>query len=138
LPLLLSFWPREATDSVRLWKKRNANSSINSFKAHWRTNQIEQHMTLMHKERWGEYSDLSGKDKGTFFSGPSQFIYANTLDAHMDVDTGALLSWLDKAIVSDVIGGMLFDPAESEEKREKALSILNGSTMVQVTRETTS
>jgi hypothetical protein len=77
----------------------------------------------MHKEKWGEYSDLSGKDKGTFFSGQSHFIYANTLDAHMDVDTGALLSWLDKAIVSDVIGGMLFDPAESEEKREKALSI---------------
>jgi hypothetical protein len=49
--------------------------------------------------------------------------YANTLDAHLDIDTGALFFWLDTTIVSDVIGGMLFDPEESEENQEKALSI---------------
>jgi hypothetical protein len=45
-----------------------------------------------------------------FLQWHSQVPYANTLDALLDIDTGALLFWLDMKIVSDVIGGMLFDP----------------------------
>jgi hypothetical protein len=44
----------------------------------------------MHKENWGKYSDMPDKDGETIFSGQSQLPLANTLDAHIAVDTAAL------------------------------------------------
>jgi hypothetical protein len=62
------------------------------------------------------------KDKEAFFSDHSQVPYARTLDAHLDIDTGAICFWLNMTIVSDIIGRMLFDPEERGERQEKALS----------------
>jgi hypothetical protein len=49
--------------------------------------------------------------------------YVNTLKAHVDVGCAALYFWVNENIVPDLSGGMLFDPMESYETVENALSV---------------
>jgi hypothetical protein len=53
---------------------------------------------------------------------PDDVAYVNTLDAHLDKGE-SLLFWVRRNIVNRVIGNLLFDPTESDEKVEAALSI---------------
>jgi hypothetical protein len=78
---------------------------------------------LMHKEKWAEHSDLSGKDKEIFLQCPDAGALYQRIGCALRCRRWRLLFWLDMTIISDVIGGMLFDPTESNEKQEKALSI---------------
>lgn len=45
--------------------------------------------------------------------------HANTMDDHVNNLNGVLMFSLDKAIVVDIIGGLLFDPKESKERRRE-------------------
>jgi hypothetical protein len=45
------------------------------------------------------------------------------LEAHVDVGCAAKYFWVNENIVSNLIGGILFDPMESDEMVENALSI---------------
>jgi hypothetical protein len=49
--------------------------------------------------------------------------YANTLDAHLDDISRAMFFWISEDIAVKVLGEMLFDPLESNENVEAALSI---------------
>jgi hypothetical protein len=49
--------------------------------------------------------------------------YANTIDAHLDDSSRAMFFWISEDIVVTVLGEMLFDPFESKQNVESALSI---------------
>jgi hypothetical protein len=52
----------------------------------------------------------------------NEVAYGNTLDAHLD-EGESLFFWVRRNIVNCVVGDLLFDPNESDEKVEAALSI---------------
>jgi hypothetical protein len=65
-----------------------------------------------------------GPRKRCFFCGKlgSRVPYVNTMDAHVEVDGETFYFWVSEKIVTNVIGEMLFDPNESDEKIENVLS----------------
>jgi hypothetical protein len=61
--------------------------------------------------------------KKKFFEvSPKNVPYVDTLDAHLDTGE-SLFFWVRRNIVNRVIGDMLFDPRDLEEKVEAAWSI---------------
>jgi hypothetical protein len=96
---------------------------VKHFGKPWRTDAFLQHLRKQHGEKWKEYesSDMAAREK--FYEVSTKAVaYGNTLDAHLD-EGESLLFWVRRTIVNRVVGEMLFDPNESDEMVEAALSI---------------
>jgi hypothetical protein len=113
----------EADAAGKKSKSKNKTNIVKQFSPPWRTDAYTQHLKLAHKEKWAEYAYLDSAAKDAFFEGGSCVPYANTLDAHLEDSSGAMFFWISKDIVVKVLGEMLFDPLESSENVESALSI---------------
>jgi hypothetical protein len=113
----------EAAAADKKSKAKNNTNIVKQFSPPWRTEAYTQHLKLAHLEKRAEYGDLDAAAKDLFFEGGSCVPYANTVDAHLVDSSGEMLIWISKDIVVKVLGEMLFDPLESSEKFESALSI---------------
>jgi hypothetical protein len=114
---------REAQPELLAASKRRPISSVKQFGKPWRTDAFLQPLRKQHGEKWKEYdnSDVAAREK--FFElSPDAVAYVNTLDAHLDKGESPFF-WLRRNIVNRVIGDLLCDQTESDEKIEVALSI---------------
>jgi hypothetical protein len=114
--------PQTAT-AGRKNKKGTYSISVKHFSPPWRTDPFTQHLKLAHKEKRAEYAEFRAAAKDAFFDGGSCMPYASTLDAHRDNRSEDIFFWISKEIVVRMLGDMLFNPLESNEKVESALSI---------------
>jgi hypothetical protein len=114
---------REAQPELLAAGKRGPVSSVKHFGKPWRTDAFLQHLRKQHGERLKEYdvSDVGARVK-FFVLSPDDVAYVNTLYAHLDTGE-SLFFWVRRNIVNRVIGDLLFDPIESDEKVEAALNI---------------
>jgi hypothetical protein len=69
----------------------------------------EKHFNLLQRKKFFEVST-------------NEVAYGNTLDAHLDAGA-SLFFWVRRNILNCVVGDLLFDPNESDEKFEAALGM---------------
>jgi hypothetical protein len=114
---------REAQPELLAAGKEGPVSSVKHFGKPWRTDTFLQHLWNQHGVKWKAYniSDLTSREN--FFEvSPDDVAYVDTLDAHLDTGEN-LFFWVRRNVVSSVIGDLVFDPTEYDEKIEAALSI---------------
>jgi hypothetical protein len=62
-----------------------------------------------------------GRDRVVFRLG-FRVPYVNAMEAHVDIGCAVLYFWVNENILSNVIGGMIYDPMEYDVKVENALT----------------
>jgi hypothetical protein len=75
-------------------------------------------LETQHRQSWDEYSQLNKEEKDVFFKKSGRAPYLNTLDAHFaseSVGQRALIFNIEKGIVENLVGGMIY--AELEESK---------------------
>ena len=104
-------------------RKRKITENTKYFTKPFRVDNYKSHLKT-HKLKWAEYQALSKEEKRAFFDLEPEK-YVNTLPAHYDIERKENLFCFDADIVETLIGGMLFDLDDEEERmtKERALSI---------------
>ncbi|KAG7390694.1 hypothetical protein PHYBOEH_006947 [Phytophthora boehmeriae] len=124
----------EAFDKeVQVGAKRKRTSRIRVFTAPWRPDNMKRHMEQQHPSRWSDYLKLGDNDKCVFFSNPRPLREDSTQPSSAG-DVGSVPSDLtppssvtavagqfrsflvDKNIVEDLIGDILFGAAGGERR----------------------
>jgi hypothetical protein len=114
---------REAQPELLAAGKEGPVSSVKHFGKPWRTDTFLQHLWNHHGVKWKAYNTSDATSRENFFEvSPDDVAYVGTLDAHQDTGE-SLFFWVRRNVVSSVMGDLEFDPTESDEKIEAALSI---------------
>ncbi|KAH6583989.1 hypothetical protein BASA61_007792 [Batrachochytrium salamandrivorans] len=92
--------------------KRKATSRVKYFDC-FRTDNYIQHLQQQHQWKWAEYDKLQSFAERDMFFNDVQVPFVNTLEAHFERN-GALYFTVNKSIVKDIIGGLLFHPDDME------------------------
>ncbi|KAH6582640.1 hypothetical protein BASA60_001827 [Batrachochytrium salamandrivorans] len=92
--------------------KRKATSRVKYFDC-FRTDNYIQHLQQQHQWKWAEYDKLQSSAERDMFFNDVQAPFVNTLEAHFERN-GALYFTVNKSIVKDIIGGLLFHPDDME------------------------
>jgi hypothetical protein len=94
--------------------KRPALRTVKTFTPTWRTDTFLQHLKVQHADKWAHYSASSVEERKALFENNGT-PFVNTLPSHLDTGDPTFF-WIKKEIVKDVIGCLLFDPAECEDQ----------------------
>jgi hypothetical protein len=114
---------REAQPKLLEAEKRWPTSSVKHFGKPWKTDALLQHLRKQHGEKWKAYDSSYMAAREKFFEvSTNEVAYWNTLDAHLDAGE-SLFFWVRRNIVNRVVGDLLFDPNESDEKFQAVLSL---------------
>jgi hypothetical protein len=114
---------REAQPKLLEAEKRLPVSSVKHFGKPWRTDALLQHLRKQHGEKWKEYDSSYMAAMEKFFEVSTNEVASwNTLGARLDAGE-SLFFWVRRNIVNRVVGDLLFNPTESDEKVEAVLSI---------------
>ena len=83
------------------------------------------HLVSQHPGCWEEYYELSGSEKAGFFDDNAPVVHCNTIKSHFGGLQAPVQLFVDKGIVDVIIGEMLFQEDDANEKitKELALSI---------------
>jgi hypothetical protein len=104
-------------DDTRSDPKRRRTKGIKVFSKPWRSDHMKAHVQEQHSIKYDENAELSDEQMKTFFDGSfatesarrAASVFGRSLE-----DT-ALTFYIDKPIVVNVLGELLFDPDDDED-----------------------
>jgi hypothetical protein len=104
-------------DGTRSDPKRRRTESIKVFSKSWRSDHMKAHVQEQHSIKYDEYAELSDEQLKTIFD--RSFATASARRAAFvfgrSHDDTALTCYIDKPIVVNVLGDLLFDPDDDED-----------------------
>lgn len=110
---------------AKIGSKRKRTVNVMYFKKPFRADMYRRHMISQHPQRWKEYSELTAREKESFFDSNAPVVHRNTINSHFGGSQVPVQLRVDKDIVDVIIGDMLFQEDDSNEEitKERALRI---------------